>query len=99
MEPVQPQVIVMDGRMPVMNGVIATQHLRAAHPEIAVVAHTADDLLGEQMMQMGAVAHVPKGSGELVATLKNVLRGAGKSSGSSRQSGMSQLRPERHNKL
>lgn len=62
-EQLRPKVVVMDARMPVMNGLIATQHLLSLHPDIKVIAHTSDEKLAAQMVQIGAVASAPKGTG------------------------------------
>ena len=46
----KPKVVVMDARMPVMNGLIATQYVIALHPKVKVVAHTSDESLASQMV-------------------------------------------------
>ena len=67
----KPTVVVMDGKMPVMDGTTATRHLRKMHPNLAVIAHTADPHLAEKMSEAGATRVVLKGSGtELVEVIR-----------------------------
>ncbi|HEY0127253.1 MAG TPA: response regulator transcription factor [Blastococcus sp.] len=75
-----PDVVVMDRSMPVMDGLTATQALRATLPEPRVVMHTASG--PEVRMQAavaGAHALVPKGirMEELQACLRAVVAGCG----------------------
>jgi DNA-binding NarL/FixJ family response regulator len=59
---VLPDVVVMDLSMPVMDGLAATQALRAAYPEPRVVMHTASGAeVRSQVAVAGAHALVPKG--------------------------------------
>jgi CheY-like chemotaxis protein len=53
----QPDVMLMDYRMPAMDGVEATAHIRTAMPEIAVVALTASANAAEReaLVEAGAV--------------------------------------------
>jgi CheY-like chemotaxis protein len=54
----EPVVVVMDGKMPVLDGVLATQYLCSLHPGIKIVAHTSDPSLGAEMvLARGAGAH------------------------------------------
>jgi DNA-binding NarL/FixJ family response regulator len=58
----KPDVVVMDLSMPVMDGLAATQALRAAYPEPRVVMHTASGAeVRSQVAVAGAHALVPKG--------------------------------------
>src|SRR5215212_5478553 len=57
-----PDVVVMDLSMPVMDGLAATQALRATHPEPRVVMHTASGSeVRPKVASAGAHALVPKG--------------------------------------
>ena len=58
----RPDVVVMDLSMPVMDGLAATQALRATCPEPRVVMHTASGSeVRRQVASAGAHALVPKG--------------------------------------
>jgi DNA-binding NarL/FixJ family response regulator len=58
----RPDVVVMDLSMPVMDGLAATQALRATYPEPRVVMHTASGSeVRPQVAGAGAHALVPKG--------------------------------------
>lgn len=55
-------VVVMDVRMPRLNGIEATRRLRAARPEIRVVVHSASaSALADEALCAGAAAAVQKG--------------------------------------
>jgi len=58
----RPQVVLMDLRMPVLNGVEATKRLRAAHPQVRVVALTTfdDDEDVFEALRAGAVGYLLK---------------------------------------
>lgn len=67
-----PQIVVMDGKMPVINGVVATQYLLSLYPHIKVIAHSSDPVMSAAMIDRGAVASVAKGSaGELLSALQS----------------------------
>jgi DNA-binding NarL/FixJ family response regulator len=72
----RPDVILMDLRMPHMNGIQATQLIRRQYPDTQVVLWTGEDdaQLARAVRQSGAHAGVPKGTCavELVATLRGV---------------------------
>ena len=58
----KPQVVLMDYRLPGMDGVQATQAVRAAHPEVAVVCLTAsaNQREIEALHEVGAAAVLTK---------------------------------------
>jgi DNA-binding NarL/FixJ family response regulator len=60
----QPDVVVMDIRMPVMPGPEATARLAEAYPPARVVGLTAhdDDALHDAMLRAGALAVLVKGA-------------------------------------
>lgn len=73
-----PDVILLNYRMPRMDGPQAAQEIRRRWPRIAVVGMSADSGDGEtppQMKQAGANAFVPKEAGleRIVATIRSVL--------------------------
>jgi two-component system response regulator NreC len=63
-ERLRPQVVVMDLSMPEMNGLQATQEIKRAHPETAIVALTRHDdaAFVDELEKAGASAYVLKQS-------------------------------------
>jgi DNA-binding NarL/FixJ family response regulator len=75
-----PDVVLMDLSMPGMDGVTATEALRAAHPDSRVVVLTGDGAAAEaRVVAAGAHALVPKGvrAGALLTCLRTVGCGCG----------------------
>jgi DNA-binding NarL/FixJ family response regulator len=72
-----PDVILMDITMPVMNGISATERIAAEHPRMRIVAFSMHDTaeLLVRMVQAGAVEYVCK-SAPLSELLK-AIRGSG----------------------
>lgn len=74
-----PHVVLMDLRMPVMNGVDATRRLSRLSPGVAVIAHTAhgDEALVIDSLVAGARGYLMKGSDpdSFVKALTNVAAG------------------------
>lgn len=72
-------VVLMDIRMPVMNGVVATREIRARHPETKVVVLTTfdDSEYILNAINNGASGYLLKdiGSTELIAAVKNAYAG------------------------
>ncbi len=75
----RPEVIVMDLRMPLLDGVEATRRILADSPEIRilVVSMLDDDASVFAAMRAGARGYVLKGAGhtEVIAAIRSVYRG------------------------
>jgi len=75
----QPQVVLMDLRMPVMDGVAATRRLRAAQPECRVIVLTTfdDDETVFDGLRAGAVGYLLKDapSDKLFEAIRAAARG------------------------
>lgn len=77
-----PKLVVMDIALPGMNGIQATQRIKALCPETLVVMHSTSDLpiYREESMAAGASAFVGKGrtASELVPVIAGLLPGVAK---------------------
>jgi signal transduction histidine kinase len=80
-EDLQPDLVLMDMNMPVMNGAEATRVIKERHPDIQVLALTAfaDMALVSAMVKAGASGYLIKGGSaeELMESLDAVARGLG----------------------
>jgi DNA-binding NarL/FixJ family response regulator len=76
---VRPQVVLMDLRMPILDGVAATRRLRADHPDVQIIALTTfdDDADVFAALRAGAIGYLLKDvSGEtLFAAVRTATRG------------------------
>ena len=75
----QPDVVLMDLKMPVMNGVQTTQHLRRKHPEVNVLVLTtyADDQWVLDAVRAGAAGYLLKDTrrDKLIDAIKGTAEG------------------------
>ncbi len=75
-----PDVVLMDLHMPVLNGVAATRHLKSTRPEIKVIVLTTfdDDEDVFEGLRAGAIGYLLKdvASEKLVEAIRAVARGA-----------------------
>jgi DNA-binding NarL/FixJ family response regulator len=75
----QPDVILMDLRMPIMDGIAATRQICQEFPQIKVLVLTTfdDDVLITEAIQVGASGYLLKDtpSEELAEAIRNISRG------------------------
>jgi DNA-binding NarL/FixJ family response regulator len=75
----QPDVIIMDINIPILNGLQATRHIKNAHPHINVIMLTAydDDEQIYHAIRTGASAYYPKevSPDHLVQVIRHVSQG------------------------
>jgi DNA-binding NarL/FixJ family response regulator len=75
-----PDLVLMDVRMPVMDGVEAVKILHEKYPDIKIVMLTTflDDTYVEDALQFGAYGYILKNikSEDLIASLRAISRGA-----------------------
>ncbi len=57
----EPDIVVMDAKMPVMDGVAATRLISQHHPEVGVLASTSDPEALDSIVAAGARASTRKG--------------------------------------
>lgn len=60
---VLPDLVVMDVRLPGIDGIEATRRIKEAHPDVRVIGYSSldDDATGAIMRNAGASAHLVKG--------------------------------------
>lgn len=74
----KPDIIIMDLKMPVLNGVEATKVIRKCFPDIKIIALTSYDTKSfvNNMIQVGAVAYLVKNTTprDLINTINEVAK-------------------------
>lgn len=75
---IKPDIIIMDLKMPILNGVEATKIIRKSFPEIKIIALTSYDTKSfiANMIQVGAVAYLIKNTTpkDLIHTINQVIK-------------------------
>ena len=71
-EETQPDVVLMDARMPVMNGIEATRLIKERWPEIKVIVYSMYSSYEQQAMAVGADCFLLKGSSN--RSLEDILK-------------------------
>ena len=75
----QPDIVIMDVRMPKMNGVEATRLLKAAHPHVRVLCMSVhhEKVIVDSVMAGGASGYLVKGNAakEIVPAIRAVAAG------------------------
>jgi two-component system, NarL family, response regulator DesR len=61
-ERLQPDIVIIDIRMPRLDGIAATAQIKARWPGTRVIAHSLAEELTTQALTAGADAFVPKGA-------------------------------------
>jgi DNA-binding NarL/FixJ family response regulator len=73
-----PDIILMDLKMPLINGVEATKQIHHDYPEIKIIALSSYDskMFVENMLQVGAVAYLVKTAtpAKMIETINEVFR-------------------------
>lgn len=75
---IKPDIIIMDLKMPILNGVEATRIIRKSYPDIKIIALTSYDTKSfiANMIQVGAVAYLIKNTTpkDLIHTINEVQK-------------------------
>jgi DNA-binding NarL/FixJ family response regulator len=77
----RPDVVLMDLKMPVMDGPTAIEHIRARFPEVQIVALTSfdDESLAQRALEAGAIGYLFKDAEEeeLISAIRLASEGRG----------------------
>src|ERR1051326_6965912 len=70
-ERLRPDIVILDIRLPRVDGIAATQQIKTRWPKIRVIAHSLAEELSEEALAAGADAFVAKGApaGDLLRSL------------------------------
>jgi len=73
-ERLRPDIVILDIRMPRLDGIAATRQIKTRWPDTRVIAHSLADELSQDALAAGADAFVPKGAppGELLRALRSM---------------------------
>jgi DNA-binding NarL/FixJ family response regulator len=78
-ERLRPDIVILDIRMPRLDGIAATRHIKTRWPEIRVIAHSLAEELRGDVLAAGADAFVAKG-----APVQELLEALGHQTGDQR---------------
>jgi DNA-binding NarL/FixJ family response regulator len=78
-ERLRPDVVILDIRMPRLDGIAATRRIKSRWPEIRIIAHSLAEDLRADVLAAGADAFVPKG-----APVQELLEALGHQTGDQR---------------
>ena len=69
----EPDIVIMDLKMPIMDGIAATRAMREDHPTLPIVLYTAylDDTIAERAREAGVTACIGKVEG--IASLEREI--------------------------
>ena len=69
----EPDIVIMDLKMPIMDGIAATRAMREDHPTLPIVLYTAylDDAIAERAREAGVTACIGKVEG--IASLEREI--------------------------
>ncbi|WP_424359646.1 response regulator [Methanocella sp. MCL-LM] len=72
----RPQVMLMDYRMPIMDGLEAAKMIRSIEPDMKIIFVTADSGAREEAMKVGAAAFLekPVGLKDIVTQVEKVVK-------------------------
>lgn len=70
---IEPDIVIMDLKMPIMDGIAATRLMREGHPTLPIVLYTAylDDAIAERAREAGVTACIGKVEG--IASLEREI--------------------------